>query len=73
MNDSENATDKFCVSCNRSGHTYQECDCIPFGGLLCGALGLPDILGDQKKAMEGLEKNTRRQRAGGNTNYPKER
>jgi hypothetical protein len=31
---------KHCLSCNEEGHHYNECNKIPFLGLLAGALGL---------------------------------
>lgn len=36
---------KQCVACGASGHTYLECPVHPFGGLVAGALGVPDLLG----------------------------
>lgn len=32
---------QFCISCNQEGHTYLECEAVPFFGLVAGAFGLP--------------------------------
>ena len=41
--------DKYCVTCKGSGHTYTECPRVSFGSLLCGAFGVPDLLGPPRE------------------------
>jgi hypothetical protein len=38
-------TEKYCLSCGASGHTYLECTMKPFLPTVAGMLGVPDLLG----------------------------
>ncbi len=51
--------EKFCISCNQSGHTYLECKTVNFFGVLAGALGVPDIFRSEVKHDEPLFENER--------------
>ena len=34
---------KFCITCEREGHTYLECPELSFGDILCSAFGIANI------------------------------
>ena len=36
--------DNFCISCGKDGHTYIDCEIVPFFETLSNAMTLPDIL-----------------------------
>jgi hypothetical protein len=36
-------TTKYCITCNRDGHTYLECDRVNFFDFVGAAFGLPSL------------------------------
>lgn len=42
-------TEKVCVSCGETGHTYLECDKVHFPSLVAHLFGVPMLLGGQSK------------------------
>jgi hypothetical protein len=54
---------KHCISCHQDGHTYLECESIPFGQLMAKAMGVPDIMGTipASQLIENIEKAKRYQ------------
>lgn len=38
---------KFCITCKAEGHTYLECERVPFFNLFSAAIGVPVLCGKQ--------------------------
>lgn len=46
---------KFCITCNKEGHHYNECPTVPFWSLVTASFGLPISNVEKQILKDGIE------------------